>query len=234
MHLDHLFGLPFFGPMYMPQATMRIFGPRMGPYKSLEETLNTLIHTPFFPVNLYEMHGVHHFHDITDAHAIYFLHDQAEPLVVRYNHPSEKHLVPSPERVEVEVRCHRGFNHPKCGVFIYKVIYQGKSVVYASDTEGYVQGDQRLIKFATGSDVLIHDAMYTSDRYISMPSPTQGYGHSTIDIACANAELAGVKRLVLFHHDPNSTDEDIDAAAAHAKELFAGAEAAYDGLVIEL
>jgi ribonuclease BN (tRNA processing enzyme) len=234
LHLDHLFGLPFFGPMYMPQATVRLFGPRMGHFDSFEQAVDTLIHSPFFPVNLHEMHAVHHFRDLSDAQTVYFLHDESEPLVVLSHHPSQQHLKPPPARVEVEVQCMRGYNHPKCGVFIYKVICQGKSVVYAPDTEGYVHGDQRLIQFARGADLLIHDAMYTSDRYISMPSPTQGYGHSTIEIACTNAEKAGVKQLLLFHHDPNSDDEAIDAVDTHGRSLFAGAVAARDGMILSL
>jgi ribonuclease BN (tRNA processing enzyme) len=234
LHLDHLMGLPFFAPMYMPNATVRLYGPRMGHFPSFEAAVDTLIHSPFFPVNLHEMHAVHRFSDLSDSQTVYFLHDQAEPLVLLTHHPSHQHLKPSPEQVEVEVQCMRGYNHPKCGVFIYKVVYQGRSVVYAPDTEGYVHGDQRLIQFARGAEALIHDAMYTSDRYISMPSPTQGYGHSTIEIACTNAEKADVKRLLLFHHDPNSTDEDIDAVESHGRSLFAGAQAARDGMILEL
>ena len=232
LHLDHVLGLPFFGPMYIPTATVNMFGPRMGAYPSFEDAISTLIHPPFFPVPLYEMQSLKNFRDITEAHAVYFLKGQSEPIMERHSHPKADR--PNPEDVEVEVRCMRGFNHPKSGVLLYKVTYDGRSVVYASDTEGYVHGDQRLTKFAMGADVLIHDAMYTSDRYISMPSPTQGYGHSTVEIAAKVAERAGVKDLFLFHHDPASSDEDLDAVGELGRSFFANTHLAADGLIHEL
>ncbi|MEM1347463.1 MAG: MBL fold metallo-hydrolase, partial [Myxococcota bacterium] len=234
MHLDHLFGLPYFAPMYIPSATVHLWGPRMGHFETFEDAIDTLISPPFFPVPLHEMNAVKSFHDISEAHVLYFLKGCHEPVLCRGMHPSDKASVPNPEDVEVAVHVMRGFNHPKSGVLIYKIVYDGRSVVYATDTEGYVHGDQRLIKFAKGAEVLLHDAMYTSDRYISMPGPTQGYGHSTVEIAARVAEQAGVRQLVLFHHDPASTDADLDAVARAGREAFDNTLCAADGLVLEL
>ncbi len=232
LHLDHLIGLPFFSPIYLPQSSVNIWGPRMGAYPSFEAALSTLIHPPFFPVPLHEMQSIKTFHDITEAHAVYYLKGKKMPVMLRPNHPDTE--LPSPEEVEVEVHCMRGYNHPKSGVLLYKVVYQGHSIVYATDTEGYVHGDQRLTKFAQGADVLIHDAMYTSDRYISMPSPTQGYGHSTVEIAAEVATRANAKKLFLFHHDPSSTDEALDRVGELGKQAFANSEVARDGLTVQI
>lgn len=232
LHHDHLMGLPFFGPIYMPQATLRVWGPRMGPYESFASAVSVLIDTPFFPVPLHEMQSDKQFHDISEAHGIYYVRGQREPIQLLRHHPDARR--PDPDEVDLEIQILRGYNHPKCGVLIYKVIYQGKSVVFATDTEGYIHGDQRLITFAKDADVLIHDAMYTSDRYVSMPSPTQGYGHSTVESAARVAERANVKRLFLFHHDPISTDEDLDAVGVLGKTFFADSEVAYDGLTVEI
>ena len=232
MHLDHLIGLPFFAPMYMPDATVHLWGPRMGHFESFEACVSTLIHPPFFPVPLHEMSSCKHFHDMSEAQGVYFLRGVPEPVQVLRRHPSAQR--PAPDQIEVSVECMRGFNHPKSGVLIYRVTYDGRSIVYATDTEGYVHGDQRLVEFARGADVLVHDAMYTSDRYISMPSPTQGYGHSTVEIAAKAAEAAGVQKLYLFHHDPASTDEALDRVGELGKSFFENAEMARDGLVVEL
>ena len=232
MHLDHLIGLPFFAPLHMPDATLHLWGPRMGGYPSFEACVETFIHPPFFPVPLYEMQSIKYFHDLTEAHTVYFLHDQAEPIQRLTNHPSAQR--PDPDEVEVAVHCMRGYNHPKSGVLLYKIVYDGRAIVYATDTEGYVHGDQRLVNFAQGADVLVHDAMYTSDRYISMPSPTQGYGHSTVEIAANVAERADVDRLFLFHHDPASTDDHLDAVGELGSSFFARAGMARDGLIVEV
>lgn len=228
LHLDHLLGLPFFTPIYMPQASIHVWGPRMGNYQSFEDALNTLIHPPFFPVPLYEMQSVKNFYDISEAHSIYYLKGEKRPVMLLTHHPDT--VLPNPEDVEVEVRCMRGYNHPKSGVLIYKIIYEGRTLVYATDTEGYVHGDQRLTEFARDADVLIHDAMYTNNRYLSMPSSTQGYGHSTVEIAAQVARRANVKKLFLFHHDPSSTDEALDAVGELGKTEFSNSEVARDGL----
>ena len=59
-------------------------------------------------------------------------------------------------------------------------------MVYATDTEGYVGMDRKLVAFARDADVLIHDAQYSEEHYRGMlagfPS-TQGYGHSTATMA---------------------------------------------------
>ncbi len=115
---------------------------------------------------------------------------------------------------------------------IYRITYDGRSVVYATDTEGYVTGDQRLIHFAKKTDLLIHDAMYTQDRYTSMPVPTQGYGHSTVEIAATTAKQAAVEKLVLFHHDPLSTDDDLDNVGKVGSGLFENTVVGREGLVL--
>ncbi len=234
MHLDHLMGLPFFAPMYMADATIDVWGPRMGDFDSLEACVGAIMHPPFFPVPLHEMSSIKRFHDISEAHSVYFLKDQEAPLLLRARHPQDAAKLPAPDQVEVAVHCMRGFNHPKNGVLLYKVVYQGKSVVYATDTEGYVQVDQRLLQFARGASVLIHDAMYTAERYVSMPVPTQGYGHSTVEIACEVAEQAGAERLVLFHHDPTNDDAALDAIHALGQSCFPRALAAHDGLTLDI
>ena len=232
LHLDHLLGLPFFAPMYMPQSNVNVWGPRMGAYPSFEAALETLIHPPFFPIPIHEMQAKKSFHDISEAEVMYYLRGRSMPAQLVPSYPDAE--LPEAGDIELEVHCMRGYNHPKSGVLLYKIVYRGRSIVYATDTEGYVHGDQRLIRFAQGADVLIHDAMYTSARYTSMPSPTQGYGHSTVEIATDVAKRAGVKRLILFHHDPGSTDEALDEVERLGRSQFADCEVARDGMVIEI
>ncbi|TXD37603.1 MBL fold metallo-hydrolase [Lujinxingia vulgaris] len=233
-HFDHLIGLPYFPPVYIPNATLHLFGPRYGSQQSFEETIHDLIRSPYYPVALNEMTALKHFYDIGEVDRVYFLRDRPEPLLVRATHPSQAHLRPDPSEVEMEVHCLRGYNHPKSGVNMYKVIAGSRTFVYATDTEGYVHGDRRLAEFARGADLIVHDAMYTEAHYTSMPAPTQGYGHSTVAIAAELARQAQVKRLCLFHHDPKSTDEDLDAIDALGKSHFAESFAARDGLTVAL
>ena len=234
LHFDHLIGLPYFPPIFHPASTLYLYGPRPSRFDSFEETIESLVQSPFYPVALHEMHAVKFFGDIGEAEVIYFTRGDKTPIKVRSGHPAHQSLIPSPEDIEAEVHCMRGFNHPKLGVNIYKIIAEGRTIVYATDTEGYVHGDQRLAEFARGADLLIHDAMYTEDHYTALPVPTQGYGHSTVQIATNLASMAEVKQLCLFHHDPKSTDDSLDRVAEEAKSYFENSVVARDGLVISL
>jgi ribonuclease BN (tRNA processing enzyme) len=94
-----------------------------------------------------------------------------------------------------------------------------------------------LVQFARGADVLIHDAQYGEEHYrgqlAGFPS-TQGYGHSTVTMACEVAAAAGVEKLVLFHHDPAYEDGVIDEIEREAQTRFENTIAAYEGLEIAL
>jgi len=165
---------------------------------------------------------------------VYFLRGESAPVQVRARHPRHQDGVPQPDDIEARVECMRGYNHPKSGVNIYKVVADGKTLVYATDTEGFVSGDRRLIEFARGADVLIHDAMYTEERYTAASASTQGYGHSTVRIAAELANAAGVGKLLLFHHDPANDDDALDRMEAEGKTFFAQTYMARQGLIIEL
>ena len=120
------------------------------------------------------------------------------------------------------------------GVFIYRIEYGGRSMVYATDTEGYIGGDQRLIQFARGADLLVHDAQYTEAEYTSDSASKQGWGHSTWPMAVAVARAAGVKQLALFHHDPLHSDDMLEQLEKQAQASFAQTFLAREGMTVEL
>jgi len=82
--------------------------------------------------------------------------------------------------------------------------------------------------------VLIHDAQYRTEDYISTSKPKQGWGHSTPEMAIAVARASNIKRLVLFHHEPLYDDETIAAMEANARKLFADTISAYEGLELHI
>lgn len=233
-HFDHIIGLPYFSPIYSPSATVDVWGPRTSHFDSLEDTLGHFLRPPFHPVAMFEMLSKKRFHHIGESMVVYFVEGREEPITLHPAHPDHIDKTPDPDSVELEIHCMRGYSHPKSGVNLYKVICGDKTVVYATDTEGYVKSDRRLGKFALGADLLIHDAMYTEERYVGMPAPTQGHGHSTVEIACSLAQMADVGQLVLFHHDPTSDDAHLDDVGAHAQSLFGNAIVGKDGLEIVL
>ena len=121
-------------------------------------------------------------------------------------------------------------NHPQ-GAIGYRIEHQGASIVYASDLEhGDAHLDQVLVDSARGADVLIYDAQYTPEEY----ETKRGWGHSTWREAARVAREAGVKRLVLIHHDPEHEDAEIHRIVDQARAEFECTEGAKEGLTIRL
>ncbi|MBM7845845.1 MBL fold metallo-hydrolase [Herpetosiphon giganteus] len=229
MHHDHTQGFPFFTPAYVGTSILNIFGPRVFE-RDLEETLAHSMLPPSFPISLGEMNSLKFMRNMTETDILLFDPNQDTVTVKNFYHDQ---IDDDPD--VVQIRAMRSYAHPE-GVFIYRVQWQGKSVVYATDTEGYVNTDQRLAAFANQTDLLIHDAQYSEAHYLghSGYNATQGWGHSTPQMACAVAKAAQAKQLVLFHHEPRYSDAMIHELEQAAQAIFANTTAAYEGLSIEI
>lgn len=223
LHHDHTQGLPFFIPAYLPNARLHIFGPD-GTTESLKKVLEYNQSFDTFPVSLRDMASSKNIQPVREAQVIVWEEDGVR-VAESASGLSEDTVV---------IRIHRSYAHPG-GVFVYRVSWRGRSVVYATDTEGYSGLDRRLVQFAKDADLLIHDAQYMEEHYrgqmAGFPS-TQGYGHSTVTMACKVAAAARVGQLVLFHHDPSYSDERIAGMEAAARRRSGNVQAAYEGLEI--
>jgi phosphoribosyl 1,2-cyclic phosphodiesterase len=121
-------------------------------------------------------------------------------------------------------------NHPQ-GAFGYRVEADGQSIVYASDLEhGDPRLDAVLRQFAQGADILIYDAQYTPEEY----PDHRGWGHSTWLEGTRVARAAGVRQLILFHHDPWHNDQILLDVGRHARAEFENTLIASEGLAADL
>ena len=212
-HMDHLQGFPFFTLAYNREATLDIHLPKFGP-EATDEPLHKLMEGVQFPVIFSKL--------------------PAQVNVHRMN--GGLHLG------EVEVRCH-AVNHPG-GCLAYRFTYGGKVFVYLTDHEPWRRiwprhpesdtRDRELLEFTRGADLLVREAQYTPEEY----EERRGWGHSTFDDALADALAAGVKKLVLFHHDPDHDDVFLENQLAALEVRKGSAELeillAREGQTIEL
>jgi phosphoribosyl 1,2-cyclic phosphodiesterase len=215
-HWDHIQGLPHFKPFFSPGNAVRIWGSRQGT-TSLEAILRQQMDPAVFPVPL----------DALSA-----------KLTVQQVEPGE--FTVGTFRVQAMRLRHPGTTlgyrlTPAAG---------GPSMAYVTDNElgpgGHYQTPaswrKDLVAFLVGVELLIHDAMYTPEEL----EEHRGWGHSTFEEAVALAGDAGVRRLVLFHHEPEHGDEEIDALVAaarrqaRAKGLPAEVVAAQEGMTLTL
>jgi ribonuclease BN (tRNA processing enzyme) len=185
LHWDHIQGLPFFIPMYIPGVDIHLWG-RSGKGITLDRMMDHQLHSAFFPIGRAELAANLFFHLIHEGELEF---------------PGIK-----------VTACH--IQHPG-GAFAFRIEAGGKVLIYATDHEfdsekSSIESkfDQNFIKLATGADLMIHDAQYTDSEYQSY---RKGWGHSSHSNALKLAKSAGVKQLALFHHDPSHTDEQLAA-----------------------
>jgi len=115
------------------------------------------------------------------------------------------------------MRATRVFHPAPC--LAYRVEADGRALVYATDTEDPFSGKENpVIALAQGADTLVHDAQFLERDF--KPS----WGHSTIETAVDVALRAGVGRLVLYHHDPDRTDDALDQIGADAQRRAHGSD----------
>lgn len=212
MHWDHIQGIPFFRPAYVPGNEFKLYGNKNWNTK-LEYALQRQMQSPNFPVTLEELNEIGaqmEYIDI-DAGAVFQIGsaDQITIRSINLHHPNK--------------------------AFGFRIEYGGKSLIYATDTESLPEPDNKLVELASGADLLIHDAQYTAEEYQGLRGDSKDvWGHSTPEAAAAVALAANVKRLLLFHHDPYHDDAQIDQMAQTASAIFPNTTAAAEGTSMEL
>ena len=195
LHLDHVAGLPFFAPLWDARAELHIWAPFAR--DDLAEAIARYMSPPLFPVSISDVPASVTFHEL----------------------PERTWRVGSADVFAEPVR-HVG------ATVGYRLEDAGRSLAYLPDHEPYVGVESGGVEpvglsgygLASDASILVHDAQYFETEY---PTRT-GWGHSSIAHAVAFANAVRAQRLVLFHHDPLHSDDDLTALEAHAAELWQG------------
>jgi phosphoribosyl 1,2-cyclic phosphodiesterase len=196
LHWDHTMGIPFFTPAFKSSAKISIYG-----VAGTEKMLLGLFHGAdageYYPVSLGKPSAEISFVDLKEKTEI-------DDVVVGYHY----------------------LNHP--GLTIgFRIEYQGKVLVYMPDNEPYrvtnkpfvkdqdddsflARIDRENVQFARSANLLITDAAYTDEE---IASEIVGIGHSSVTDALKMATSAMAQKLVLFHHQPLRSDNQIDMVA---------------------
>jgi len=203
-HWDHIMGYPFFLPIYFPGSKLRVYGPVSFEDDPLEEVVGGQMKYRYFPVNLGEL-----------ASDIEYVRLKEDPHI-----DMGRGL-----RLATKI-----LNHPITSLG-YRFEYDGKVVCTCYDTEPFrnlfvtdpedpmydeaiaqegeevaIEQNQALEQFFAGADLLIYDAQYLEEEYAARVN----WGHTSMEYAIAAANRAGVKKLAMFHHDPDRTDDQLD------------------------
>ena len=211
-HWDHIQGLPFFAPLFVPGNEWDVYAPR-GFLQSVREMLAGQMQHTYFPVDLAQLGATIRYHDLTEG---------------AFNVG------------DIEIRS-RYLNHPALTLG-YRLEVDDAAIAYCCDHEPHSRplaygsseiGDQdrEHVAFISGVDLLIHDAQYRAVEY----EAKLGWGHSTLESVVTIAKLAGVKTLAFTHHDPSRDDDTIDReVAALAPDASLTVFAAAEGQVLKI
>lgn len=160
-----------------------------------------------------------------DTYLPFTLDDLHADLLIKEVHDGEQ-LVVGDHTTVLPAR----LSHP-AGVFGYRIRCKDRVLVYATDVNHPLTGlDPRVIKLARDADLLIHDAQYTPEE----KQDRADWGHSSWLEAVEVGKAAGVRRLALFHHDPEHTDDDLEEIERQAQKLLPCAFVAREGMEIVL
>lgn len=212
LHLDHIEGLGFFAPFYDPECRIDVWGPPSS-VRSLRERIGRYLSSPLFPVEISDLPARIVFRDVpSESWEIGGLRISAHSVA----HPGTTLGF----RIE-DAAAALAFipdHEPALGVDL------------ASLTSDWISG----FPVAEEATLLIHDAQYSESEYAGHV----GWGHSSVRDAVEFARIAGAQQLLLFHHDPAHTDDDLDRQRARARELWQSSEAppelAREGMQIDL
>jgi len=205
-HWDHIQGIPFFAPLYSESNRFHFYSFRSKHlgHDSLQQVFETQMAMPYFPVDMSAMTAKKRFMEVSGG----------ESFCIGENRITARHL-----------------NHPQ-GCLGFRIETPGGTIVYATDNEpGDAKLDAELQQLAADADILINDAQYTPEQ---LATTRRGWGHSSWREGVIVARAAGAKTLVLFHHDPDSTDRMVDGLLHQAREEFDSVFAASEGMVITL
>ena len=209
LHMDHIQGLGFFGPLHNPSMEIHIWGPA-STTQNLQARLKRYLSPPLFPVRLTDLACKLTFHEVPCGE-VEIGEFRVSSALVCHPGPTVGYRIASPTgRVLTYLPDHE----PALG-----------ALSFPSLPRQWTSGTQ----LADAADLLIHDSQYTSTEYASRC----GWGHSTFDHTLAFGSLAEVRRLVPFHHDPDHSDIDLDRMlgeavqqAKPAYQVIAGLEGA--------
>jgi len=193
-HWDHIHGLPFFGPLYTNGNSFDVYGPP-SESMSLHELIARQMDGVYFPIKIQKFGAEISFFDLGEEQ---FDIDAVTIQTMFLNHPG---------------RC-----------LGYRLDSKDRSFCYVTDNELYYPSNalydesyvRRLEEFIADTDVLITDCAYMEEEY----EEKVGWGHSSVNQVVEMADRAGVKKLYLFHHDLDQTDDDIDNKLVVARAIL--------------
>ena len=204
-HLDHISGFPFFPPFCDPNFSLTVLAAHLENHAlDLSTVLSYQMVRPLFPIGLKDMKAKVSFQEYPSKDQ-FFIHESIKIQTAPLNHPGQ--------------------------ATGYRIEHNHHSFAYITDTEHIPgQDDQNVLSLIDKADLMIYDSTYTPAEY----DTHQGWGHSTWQEAIRLAQLARVKRLFLFHHEPDHDDQTMKTIEQQAQAVWNQTTVAREGMIVTL
>lgn len=203
-HWDHIIGFPFFAPAYTPGFRLDIMAGHAAEDGGIQHLVSRHMSGPMFPVPLEAMNATMAFQDF-DPGSSFALGGSVTVRTATLNHPN--------------------------GATGYRIEYGDLALCYVTDTE-HIPGrpDRNVLELIEGADLVIYDCTYTDEEF---PNRV-GWGHSTWQEGVRLCQAADVKRLAVFHHDPDHDDVFMGRLEDEIRQAWPQAIVARDGMELTL
>jgi phosphoribosyl 1,2-cyclic phosphodiesterase len=206
-HWDHIHGWPFFVPAFISGNSFTIHGPVSSIDEKLSDVVGKQMTYSYFPVKIEHMEAEVNFVELKEEK----LELGEVKIRTQYlNHP----ILCLGYRFEVDDRVfvYASDNEP-----YYNVFESSEDDLFQMEAEAAIEEmNIRILNFIKGADLLVHDAQYTAEEY---PAKI-GWGHTSVERLLDNVIKADVKRVALFHHDPERTDLDLDDILEKSRQML--------------
>lgn len=215
-HWDHIMGFPFFIPIFIPGTEIDVYGPVTYEDESLDTIIGGQLRYRYFPVKHSELSAKIQYYPLKECEK-----DLGEGLNLKtkyLNHP----ILCLGYRFEYEGKsvCTVYDHEPFRNLFPTDPDHPDYDAIAAEEGErAVIEENEKIRAFYKGADLLIHDSQYTNKELLK---DKLGWGHSSYEYAIQSAHKAGVKKLVLIHHDPLRTDDELDKLQNKYKSLIKG------------
>jgi len=215
-HWDHIMGFPFFTPIYIPGTQLKIYGPVTYEDEGLDRIIGNQLTYRYFPVK----------------------HSELSATITYY--PQKENTMDLGDGITLTTKY---LNHPILCLG-YKFHHKGKVFCTLYDTEPFRnvfptdpedpnydalaakegersarEENEKILEFIEGVDILVYDAQYTHKEY---EASKLGWGHSSMEFAINACHKARVKKVLLFHHDPLRTDQQLIELERSLQQRLAG------------
>jgi ribonuclease BN (tRNA processing enzyme) len=209
LHWDHTHGLPFFPAGFHPDAKVTLFLPEQG--ADAEELLGRAFSPPHFPIWPRQLGDGWAFENLKEGdHELEGFHVLAR---------------------EIPHKGGRTFGYRVSdGRSSFAYLSDHSPVAYGPGPDGFGPYHEAAVALADGVDLLIHDAQHTAPEFASKSF----MGHSAVEYPVGLARQAGARKVLLFHHDPPRTDDEVDAIVDGFRDGPVTVDAAREGVVIQL